>query len=61
MRLGNDAIVFSKSKNSQCIGMLSQTYLEKINAQQIIVPVVRIEGEHNNYILSLNQYSTLRG
>lgn len=61
MRLGNDAIVFSKSKNSQCIGMLSQTYLKKINAQQIIVPVVRIEGEHNNYILPLNQSSTLRG
>lgn len=61
MRLGNDAIVFSKSKNSYCVGMLSQTYLGKINAQQIIVPVVRIERENSNYILSLKQYSTLRG
>lgn len=54
MRLGRDAIVFSKSKDSRCIGMLSQTYLEKINAQQIIVPIVCFEGNNNIlYILHL--------
>uniref|UniRef100_A0A3Q2CT21 MORC family CW-type zinc finger 3a n=1 Tax=Cyprinodon variegatus TaxID=28743 RepID=A0A3Q2CT21_CYPVA len=37
MRLGKDAIVFSKSKTVSCIGMLSQTYLEMIDAKQIIV------------------------
>ncbi|KAK5617728.1 hypothetical protein CRENBAI_001137 [Crenichthys baileyi] len=36
MRLGKDAIVFSKSKSTPCIGMLSQSYLEKIGAKQII-------------------------
>ncbi|KAK7939246.1 hypothetical protein WMY93_002572 [Mugilogobius chulae] len=35
MRLGKDAIVFSKSKTVMCIGMLSQTYLEKTGAEQI--------------------------
>uniref|UniRef100_A0A8D3B7C6 MORC family CW-type zinc finger 3a n=1 Tax=Scophthalmus maximus TaxID=52904 RepID=A0A8D3B7C6_SCOMX len=40
MRLGKDAIVFSKSKSTSCVGMLSQTYLEKIDANQIVVPIV---------------------
>ncbi|XP_062287541.1 MORC family CW-type zinc finger protein 3a isoform X1 [Scomber scombrus] len=43
MRLGRDAIVFSKSKNASCVGMLSQSYLEKIDAQQIVVPMVLFE------------------
>lgn len=54
MRLGKDAIVFSKSKSSSCVGMLSQSYLEDIGAQQIIVPIVCLEqGETNKYILNL--------
>lgn len=52
MRLGRDAIVFSKSKTTSCVGMLSQTYLETIDAHQIIVPIVCFEkGERNEYIL----------
>ncbi|XP_029386159.1 MORC family CW-type zinc finger protein 3a isoform X1 [Echeneis naucrates] len=46
MRLGKDAIVFSKSRSTSCVGMLSQTYLEKIQAKQIIVPIVCFE--HTN-------------
>nr|XP_046260052.1 MORC family CW-type zinc finger protein 3a [Scatophagus argus] len=54
MRLGRDAIVFSKSKSATCIGMLSQTYLEKINATQISVPIICFEqGETND--LSVRQ------
>uniref|UniRef100_A0A7N8XMW6 Morc S5 domain-containing protein n=1 Tax=Mastacembelus armatus TaxID=205130 RepID=A0A7N8XMW6_9TELE len=45
MRLGKDAIVFSKSKSTSCVGMLSQTYLEKIGAEQIIVPIVLREED----------------
>nr|XP_033473928.1 MORC family CW-type zinc finger protein 3a [Epinephelus lanceolatus] len=48
MRLGRDAIVFSKSKNVSCVGMLSQTYLEKIGANQISVPIVCFEQRENN-------------
>lgn len=52
MRLGRDAIVFSKSKSTSCVGMLSQTYLEEIGAEQIIVPIACFEQrETNNYIL----------
>ncbi len=54
MRLGKDAIVFSKSKSTSCVGMLSQTYLAEIGATQIIVPIARFEQtETNNYILYL--------
>uniref|UniRef100_A0A3P8UGE0 MORC family CW-type zinc finger 3a n=1 Tax=Amphiprion percula TaxID=161767 RepID=A0A3P8UGE0_AMPPE len=48
MRLGKDAIVFSKSKSASCVGMLSQTYLEEIGAQQIIVPIVCFEERERN-------------
>ncbi|XP_054471297.1 MORC family CW-type zinc finger protein 3-like isoform X2 [Anoplopoma fimbria] len=43
MRLGRDAIVFSKSERASCVGMLSQTYLEEIGANQISVPIVCFE------------------
>lgn len=56
MRLGKDALVFSKSKSTSCVGMLSQTYLEEIGATQIIVPIACFEQrETNNYILYLLQ------
>ncbi|XP_026997681.2 MORC family CW-type zinc finger protein 3-like isoform X3 [Tachysurus fulvidraco] len=40
MRLGKDAIVFSKKNNTMCVGLLSQTYLERTGAQNVIVPIV---------------------
>uniref|UniRef100_A0A3Q0SQ65 Morc S5 domain-containing protein n=1 Tax=Amphilophus citrinellus TaxID=61819 RepID=A0A3Q0SQ65_AMPCI len=56
MRLGKDAVVFSKSKRTSCVGMLSQTYLEMIGANQIIVPIVSFEERNTNkYILYLIQ------
>lgn len=52
MRLGKDAIVFSRSESGMCIGMLSQTYLELIGANQIQVPIVCItERNLSSYIL----------
>uniref|UniRef100_A0A3B5JX52 MORC family CW-type zinc finger 3a n=1 Tax=Takifugu rubripes TaxID=31033 RepID=A0A3B5JX52_TAKRU len=58
MRLGSDAIVFSKSRNARCVGLLSQTYLEKIKAEQIIVPIVCFEGgNNNNHILYIDKAS----
>ncbi|XP_076857737.1 MORC family CW-type zinc finger protein 3-like [Brachyhypopomus gauderio] len=39
MRLGKDAIVFSKKADTMCVGLLSQTYLEQIKAQHIAVPI----------------------
>ncbi|KAL2081394.1 hypothetical protein ACEWY4_023247 [Coilia grayii] len=40
MRLGKDAIVFSKTHDGMCVGMLSQTYLEKTKASHVVVPIV---------------------
>ncbi|XP_036428173.1 MORC family CW-type zinc finger protein 3a [Colossoma macropomum] len=44
MRLGKDAIVFSKKAGTMCVGMLSQTYLQKIGAENVIVPIVRFKS-----------------
>ncbi|XP_047670949.1 MORC family CW-type zinc finger protein 1-like isoform X2 [Tachysurus fulvidraco] len=40
MRLGKDAIVFSKKANIMCVGLLSQTYLKKTGVTTVIVPIV---------------------
>ncbi|XP_065057252.1 MORC family CW-type zinc finger protein 3-like isoform X2 [Rhopilema esculentum] len=39
MRLGKDALVFTKRDNRCSLAFLSQTYLEKINSKTIIVPL----------------------
>ena len=40
MRLGKDALVFTKQDSSQSVGYLSQTYLEIIKADTVLVPIV---------------------
>ncbi|KAG5852420.1 hypothetical protein ANANG_G00062220 [Anguilla anguilla] len=40
MRLGKDVIVFSKTRDTMSVGLLSQTYLAAIRAQHIVVPIV---------------------
>lgn len=40
MRLGKDAIIFTKCASSMSVGMLSQTYLEKTGAKDILVPII---------------------
>ncbi|KAK2089601.1 MORC CW-type zinc finger protein 3 [Saguinus oedipus] len=39
MRLGKDAIVFTKNGESMSVGFLSQTYLEVIKAEHVVVPI----------------------
>ena len=52
MRLGLDVIVLSKSEDVMCVGMLSQSYLKQIGAEQITVPIISIkEAEAKKYIL----------
>uniref|UniRef100_A0A8K9VD23 Morc S5 domain-containing protein n=1 Tax=Oncorhynchus mykiss TaxID=8022 RepID=A0A8K9VD23_ONCMY len=45
MRLGKDAIVFSKSQDGDTmqVGMLSQSYLAQIKADEIIVPIISFQ------------------
>ena len=40
MRLGRDAMVFTKSSGTLSVGFLSQTYLENIESETILVPIV---------------------
>ncbi|XP_051869623.1 MORC family CW-type zinc finger protein 3a [Pristis pectinata] len=40
MRLGKDAIVFTKNGETCSIGFLSQTYLNAVKAENIIVPII---------------------
>ena len=40
MRIGRDAVVFTKTDETMSIGMLSQTYLEAIEAETILVPII---------------------
>ncbi|KAF4075187.1 hypothetical protein AMELA_G00231580 [Ameiurus melas] len=48
MRLGKDAIVFTKTRNSMSVGLLSQSYLQAIKAQQIMVPILTFRRDGQN-------------
>lgn len=39
MRLGKDALVLTKQRYTRSIGYLSQTYLEAIKAETVVVPI----------------------
>ncbi|XP_006862627.1 PREDICTED: MORC family CW-type zinc finger protein 3 [Chrysochloris asiatica] len=45
MRLGKDAIVFTKNGESMSVGFLSQTYLEDIKAEHVVVPLVAFNNQ----------------
>jgi hypothetical protein len=47
MRLGEDALVCTRCATSQSVGLLSQTFLRAIDAQEILVPMVSwdLQGE----------------
>ncbi|XP_053513621.1 MORC family CW-type zinc finger protein 3 isoform X1 [Artibeus jamaicensis] len=49
MRLGKDAIVFTKNGETMSVGFLSQTYLEAIKAEHVVVPIVAF-GKHRQMI-----------
>uniref|UniRef100_A0AAY4BVC1 CW-type domain-containing protein n=1 Tax=Denticeps clupeoides TaxID=299321 RepID=A0AAY4BVC1_9TELE len=48
MRLGKDAMVFTKTKDSMTVGFLSQSYLEAIRAQQVLVPIITFMRDGQN-------------
>ncbi|XP_033106039.1 MORC family CW-type zinc finger protein 3-like [Anneissia japonica] len=63
MRLGKDAVVFSKIEDSMVIGFLSQTYLKEIKAEDIKVPIVqfnKISKEHELSFTHLKKYSIFK-
>lgn len=46
MRLGKDAIVFTKNGEIMSVGMLSQTFLETTKAEHVIVPIISFNKKH---------------
>ncbi|XP_051878502.1 MORC family CW-type zinc finger protein 3-like [Pristis pectinata] len=59
MRLGKDAMVFTKNGGALSVGLLSQTYLEQINAQAIIVPIVPFNQQNKNLIVTEDSVPSL--
>ncbi|XP_057552843.1 MORC family CW-type zinc finger protein 3 isoform X2 [Hippopotamus amphibius kiboko] len=53
MRLGKDAMVFTKNGDSMSVGFLSQTYLEVIKAEHVFVPIVSFNK--NRQIINLTE------
>jgi len=47
MRIGKDAIVFTKEVETMSVGLLSQTYLEATNADTIYLPIVTFDKKTN--------------
>ncbi|KAG7453981.1 hypothetical protein MATL_G00264170 [Megalops atlanticus] len=54
MRLGKDAIVFSKTRDTMSVGLLSQSYLEAIHAESVVVPIVnfKLDEQNQNILLA---------
>ncbi|XP_030642281.1 MORC family CW-type zinc finger protein 3a [Chanos chanos] len=57
MRLGKDAIVLSKTGDSMCVGLLSQTYLEQIKAENIVIPIVTFKRNNQNQFQALPEHA----
>ncbi|XP_054149717.1 MORC family CW-type zinc finger protein 3 [Melozone crissalis] len=45
MRLGKDAIVFTKNGDTMSVGLLSQTFLEATKAEHVMVPIVTFTSQ----------------
>ncbi|XP_069049737.1 MORC family CW-type zinc finger protein 4 isoform X2 [Lepisosteus oculatus] len=59
MRLGKDALIFTKNGGCLSVGLLSQTYLEKIRAQAVIVPIVPFNQQNNILIVTEDSAASL--
>uniref|UniRef100_A0A8C4SJA1 MORC family CW-type zinc finger 4 n=1 Tax=Erpetoichthys calabaricus TaxID=27687 RepID=A0A8C4SJA1_ERPCA len=59
MRLGKDALIFTKNGGCLSVGMLSQTYLEKIRAQAVIVPIVPFSQLNKKLIVTEDSVASL--
>uniref|UniRef100_A0A672KS68 MORC family CW-type zinc finger protein 3-like n=1 Tax=Sinocyclocheilus grahami TaxID=75366 RepID=A0A672KS68_SINGR len=61
MRLGKDTIVFSKNGESMCVGLLSQTYLQEMHAENVVVPIVSFkrigQSQHATSLQDILRYS----
>ncbi|XP_055474341.1 MORC family CW-type zinc finger protein 4 isoform X2 [Psammomys obesus] len=59
MRLGKDALVFTKNGSTLTVGLLSQSYLECIQAQAVIVPIVPFSQQSKKMIVTEDSLPSL--
>ncbi|XP_062440665.1 MORC family CW-type zinc finger protein 4 isoform X1 [Rhea pennata] len=59
MRLGKDAIVFTKNGGALSVGLLSQTYLERVHAEAVIVPLVPFNQQNKKIIVTEDSVPSL--
>nr|XP_048284448.1 MORC family CW-type zinc finger protein 4 isoform X2 [Myodes glareolus] len=59
MRLGKDALVFTKNGGTLTVGLLSQTYLECIQAQAVIVPIVPFSQQSKKMVITEDSLPSL--
>ncbi|XP_038172993.1 MORC family CW-type zinc finger protein 4 isoform X1 [Arvicola amphibius] len=59
MRLGKDALVFTKNGCTLTVGLLSQTYLECIQAQAVIVPIVPFSQQNKKMVVTEDSLPSL--
>ncbi|XP_020851632.1 MORC family CW-type zinc finger protein 3 [Phascolarctos cinereus] len=57
MRLGKDAIIFTKNGESMSVGLLSQTYLESTKAEHVVVPIVVFNKDRQLFNLAESKAS----
>ncbi|XP_053497051.1 MORC family CW-type zinc finger protein 3 isoform X4 [Ictalurus furcatus] len=60
MRLGRDALIFTKNGGCQSVGMLSQTFLHAIKAQAVIVPIAPFNQQTKSLVITEDSEASLR-
>ncbi|NWZ19701.1 MORC4 protein, partial [Asarcornis scutulata] len=60
MRLGKDAIVFTKNGGALSVGLFSQTYLEAVQAEEVIVPLVPFSQQNKKIIVTEDSVLSLQ-
>ncbi|XP_056295139.1 MORC family CW-type zinc finger protein 3 isoform X2 [Pseudoliparis swirei] len=59
MRLGRDALIFTKNGGCETVGMLSQTYLRNIKAQAVIIPIVPFNQQTKSLVVTEDSEASL--
>ncbi|KAM8819865.1 MORC family CW-type zinc finger protein 3 [Eudromia elegans] len=59
MRLGKDAIVFTKNGETMSVGLLSQTFLEVTKAEHVMVPIVTFSNQHILWTISERNFKCI--
>uniref|UniRef100_A0A8B9UFS9 MORC family CW-type zinc finger 4 n=1 Tax=Anas zonorhyncha TaxID=75864 RepID=A0A8B9UFS9_9AVES len=60
MRLGKDAIVFTKNGGALSVGLFSQTYLEGVHAEEVTIPLVPFNQQNKKIIVTEDSVLSLK-